>query len=358
MGKYVYAYKGGGMPESEEEGKRIMEAWTSWFGGLGDSVVDMGNPFGASAAVGGGSTSGITGYSIVTAGSLDDALAKAEGCPDPRRRQRQRRGVRDDRHVRRRGGGRGANSAPPAAASTLPRVDARPIGVFDSGAGGLTVLHECLVTMPHEDFVYLGDGARLPYGPRPLDEIRRFAGEIAGYLERQGVKLVVAACNSATAAALPDLQRALSVPGARRDPARGARGRARHAQPSRRPARDRGDRRERPLRGADLDARCRRHGRARRLPEARAADRGRRPLRRGDRRGGARGRRAAEGGRGRHRRARLHALPADPADPAARVRPRRHARLLRRRDGARGVGDARPQGDRERRRRARAPTAS
>ena len=81
MGKYVYAYKGGGMPESEEEGKRIMEAWTSWFGGLGDSVVDMGNPFGASAAVGGGSTSGITGYSIVTAGSLDDALAKAEGCP-------------------------------------------------------------------------------------------------------------------------------------------------------------------------------------------------------------------------------------------------------------------------------------
>jgi glutamate racemase len=91
-------------------------------------------------------------------------------------------------------------------------VDARPIGVFDSGAGGLTVLHECLVTMPHEDFVYLGDGARLPYGPRPLDEIRRFAGEIARYLEGQGVKLVVAACNSATAAALPDLQRALSVP--------------------------------------------------------------------------------------------------------------------------------------------------
>ena len=91
-------------------------------------------------------------------------------------------------------------------------MDPRPIGVFDSGAGGLTVLHECLVTMPHEDFVYLGDGARLPYGPRPLDEIRRFAGEIAHYLEAQGVKLVVAACNSATAAALPDLQRALSVP--------------------------------------------------------------------------------------------------------------------------------------------------
>ncbi len=78
--------------------------------------------------------------------------------------------------------------------------------------GGLTVLHECLVTLPHEDFVYLGDGARLPYGPRPLEEIRRFAGEIAGYLEAQGVKLIVAACNSATAAALPDLQRQLTVP--------------------------------------------------------------------------------------------------------------------------------------------------
>jgi glutamate racemase len=91
-------------------------------------------------------------------------------------------------------------------------MDERPIGVFDSGMGGLTVLHECLVTLPHEDFVYLGDAARLPYGPRPLPEIRRFAHEIATYLEREGVKLIVAACNSATAAALPDLQRRLSVP--------------------------------------------------------------------------------------------------------------------------------------------------
>jgi glutamate racemase len=91
-------------------------------------------------------------------------------------------------------------------------MDERPIGVFDSGMGGLTVLHECLVTLPHEDFVYLGDGARLPYGPRPLEEIRRFAAEIASFLEAQGVKLIVAACNSATAAALPDLQRRLTVP--------------------------------------------------------------------------------------------------------------------------------------------------
>ena len=90
--------------------------------------------------------------------------------------------------------------------------DSRPIGVFDSGVGGLTVLHECLVTMPHEDFVYLGDHARLPYGPRSRDEVRRFAHEIGVYLERQGVKMVVVACNTATSVALPDLQEQLGVP--------------------------------------------------------------------------------------------------------------------------------------------------
>ena len=91
-------------------------------------------------------------------------------------------------------------------------MDPRPIGVFDSGVGGLTVLHECLVTLPEEDFVYLGDHARLPYGPRPLPEIRRFAHEIAAYLEAQGVKLIVVACNAATSAALPALQESLAVP--------------------------------------------------------------------------------------------------------------------------------------------------
>jgi glutamate racemase len=91
-------------------------------------------------------------------------------------------------------------------------VDGRPIGIFDSGAGGLTVLHECLVTLPQEDFVYLGDGARCPYGPRPAEDIRRFALEVASHLERAGVKLIVAACNSATAAALPLLQEKLAVP--------------------------------------------------------------------------------------------------------------------------------------------------
>jgi glutamate racemase len=96
-------------------------------------------------------------------------------------------------------------------AVTIAAVDSRPIGVFDSGTGGLTVLHECLVTMPHEDFVYLGDHARLPYGPRPLPEIRRFAREIGGYLEAQDVKLVLVACNAATSAALPRLQEELEV---------------------------------------------------------------------------------------------------------------------------------------------------
>jgi glutamate racemase len=86
------------------------------------------------------------------------------------------------------------------------------VGVFDSGVGGLTVLHECLVTSPHEDFVYLGDHARLPYGPRPLVETRRFAREIGRYLEAQDVKLIVVACNTATSAALPQLQEELSVP--------------------------------------------------------------------------------------------------------------------------------------------------
>src|SRR3954462_9071925 len=91
-------------------------------------------------------------------------------------------------------------------------MDARAIGVFDSGTGGLRVLPECLVTMPHEDFVYLGDHARLPYGPRPLDDVRGFALEIGRYLERQDVKLVPVACHTAPSAALPQLQEDLQVP--------------------------------------------------------------------------------------------------------------------------------------------------
>jgi glutamate racemase len=82
----------------------------------------------------------------------------------------------------------------------------RPIGVFDSGVGGLTVLHELLVALPHEDFLYLGDTARFPYGERSPEELRTFAEEIADELIARGAKLLVVACNSATAAALPHLQ--------------------------------------------------------------------------------------------------------------------------------------------------------
>jgi glutamate racemase len=83
----------------------------------------------------------------------------------------------------------------------------RPIGVFDSGVGGLTVLHELHVQLPHEDFLYLGDTARFPYGERTADELARFSAEIAEELLRRRTKLLVVACNSATAAALPSLRR-------------------------------------------------------------------------------------------------------------------------------------------------------
>jgi glutamate racemase len=83
----------------------------------------------------------------------------------------------------------------------------RPIGVFDSGVGGLTVLHELLVRLPHEDFVYLGDTARFPYGQRTTPELEQFCAEIAEELVARGVKLLVVACNTATAAALAALRR-------------------------------------------------------------------------------------------------------------------------------------------------------
>jgi glutamate racemase len=79
--------------------------------------------------------------------------------------------------------------------------------VFDSGVGGLTVLHELLVALPREDFLYLGDTARFPYGERSAGELAGFCAEIADELLRRRVKLLVVACNSATAAALPALQR-------------------------------------------------------------------------------------------------------------------------------------------------------
>jgi glutamate racemase len=86
------------------------------------------------------------------------------------------------------------------------------IGVFDSGVGGLTVLHECLVNLPQEDFIYLGDTGAFPYGPRSLEEVRGLAFGNTAFLVAQGVKLIIVACNSAAAAALPQLQAAFATP--------------------------------------------------------------------------------------------------------------------------------------------------
>jgi glutamate racemase len=82
-----------------------------------------------------------------------------------------------------------------------------PIGVFDSGVGGLTVLHELLVALPQEDFLYVGDSARFPYGDRTARELRAFSRQIADILLDRQVKLIVVACNSATSSAIDDLPR-------------------------------------------------------------------------------------------------------------------------------------------------------
>jgi glutamate racemase len=90
----------------------------------------------------------------------------------------------------------------------------RPVGVFDSGVGGLTVLHELLVSLPHEDFLYLGDTARFPYGNRSAAELEGFALQIADELAARGAKLLVVACNSATAAAAGRLRERFEGAGA------------------------------------------------------------------------------------------------------------------------------------------------
>jgi len=91
-------------------------------------------------------------------------------------------------------------------------VNPRPVGVFDSGIGGLTVVRELLRQLPHEHLVYFGDTARVPYGNKSPETVRRYSREILAFLEGQGVKMVVVACNTASAHALEDLQRAAPVP--------------------------------------------------------------------------------------------------------------------------------------------------
>ena len=90
--------------------------------------------------------------------------------------------------------------------------DVRPIGVFDSGVGGLTVLRELRRQLPGERLVYLADLAHFPYGPRYQDEVRGFAHRIIEFLVQQDVKLVVIACNTATAAALQSARERFDVP--------------------------------------------------------------------------------------------------------------------------------------------------
>ncbi|MFI5228921.1 MAG: glutamate racemase [Gemmatimonadales bacterium] len=87
-----------------------------------------------------------------------------------------------------------------------------PIGVFDSGIGGLTVAQEVIRQLPRESVIYFGDTARVPYGPKSPDTVRRYSREIATFLSQQGVKGIVVACNTATAHALGMLRDEMDMP--------------------------------------------------------------------------------------------------------------------------------------------------
>ena len=90
--------------------------------------------------------------------------------------------------------------------------DPRPIGVFDSGVGGLTVVRAIMDQLPHERILYVGDTARFPYGPKPVEEIRRYALEIADYLVHRDVKALVVACNSIEVSAIDHIARRAGIP--------------------------------------------------------------------------------------------------------------------------------------------------
>ncbi len=86
------------------------------------------------------------------------------------------------------------------------------IGVFDSGIGGLTVLHQIIEALPRENTVYLGDTARAPYGTKSVETVLRYSFENSEFLVEKGVKVVVVACNTSTAIALGQLKVELSIP--------------------------------------------------------------------------------------------------------------------------------------------------
>lgn len=89
----------------------------------------------------------------------------------------------------------------------MPKNPEAPIGIFDSGVGGLSVLRAVREQMPAEEIIYFGDQAHVPYGPRPLDEVCAFSEEITRFLLAKHAKIIIVACNSASAAALPHLRR-------------------------------------------------------------------------------------------------------------------------------------------------------
>ena len=88
----------------------------------------------------------------------------------------------------------------------------KSIGIFDSGVGGLTVLREIMSSLPQEDTLYFGDTARVPYGTKSPETVTRYACEIASFLVKREIKLLVVACNTASAVALPALKRLLTIP--------------------------------------------------------------------------------------------------------------------------------------------------
>lgn len=88
----------------------------------------------------------------------------------------------------------------------------RPIGIIDSGVGGLTVAKEVMRQLPYEQIVYLGDTARCPYGPRSGEEVKNFTWELTHYLMGKNIKMLVIACNTATAVALEEIRNTLSIP--------------------------------------------------------------------------------------------------------------------------------------------------
>ena len=228
---------------------------------------------------------------------------------------------------------RGGGSRPVRAVVSGTVTDA-PIGIFDSGVGGLTVARAVLDQLPHEPVLYVGDTARGPYGPRPIPEVRAFALDVMDHLVDQGVKMLVIACNSASAAVLRDARERYDVPvveviqpavrRAVRVTRNGRVARHRHARHGH----------ERRLRRR-VRRGSRHHARAAGLPALRRVRRGRGHRRRRAAGGRARVPRPGRRARRRHRGPRLHPLPAARGRHLLRRRRGRHAREQRRRDGAR-----------------------